>query len=86
MKTRESRIEDGRAGCLQPAVGPHVTHAARREHCAPPGDRVARSALECDDSSPLSLDGGGGTSTGGVYAVSGTVGQPDTGTLCATSS
>ena len=25
------------------------------------------------------LDGGGGTSTGGVYAVSGTVGQPDAG-------
>lgn len=25
------------------------------------------------------LDGGGGTSTGGVYAVSGTIGQPDTG-------
>ena len=25
------------------------------------------------------LDGGGGTSTGGVYAVSGTIGQPDAG-------
>jgi hypothetical protein len=25
------------------------------------------------------IDGGGGTSTGGVYAVSGTVGQPDAG-------
>lgn len=28
-----------------------------------------------------SVDGGGGTSTGGVYAVSGTVGQPDAGTM-----
>lgn len=27
------------------------------------------------------MDGGGGTSTGGVYAVSGTLGQPDAGTL-----
>ncbi len=27
------------------------------------------------------LDGGGGTSTGGVYAVSGTIGQPDAGAM-----
>ena len=27
------------------------------------------------------VDGGGGTSTGGVYSVSGTVGQPDTGAM-----
>ena len=27
------------------------------------------------------IDGGGGTSTGGAYAVSGTIGQPDTGRL-----
>lgn len=26
------------------------------------------------------IDGGGGTSTGGVYSVSGTIGQPDAGT------
>ncbi len=26
------------------------------------------------------MDGGGGTSTGGVYAISGTIGQPDAGT------
>jgi hypothetical protein len=29
----------------------------------------------------FTIDGGGGTSTGGVYAVSGTIGQPDAGTL-----
>ena len=29
----------------------------------------------------FTLDGGGGTSTGGVYAVSGTIGQPDAGLL-----
>ena len=29
----------------------------------------------------FTIDGGGGTSTGGVYSVSGTVGQPDAGTL-----
>lgn len=28
-----------------------------------------------------SIDGGGGTSTGGVYSVSGTIGQPDAGAL-----
>ena len=28
-----------------------------------------------------SIDGGGGTSTGGVYSISGTIGQPDAGTL-----
>jgi len=28
-----------------------------------------------------SIDGGGGTSTGGVYSVSGTIGQPDAGTM-----
>lgn len=27
------------------------------------------------------IDGGGGTSTGGVYTVSGTIGQPDAGTM-----
>ena len=27
----------------------------------------------------FTIDGGGGTSTGGVYSVSGTIGQPDTG-------
>ena len=27
------------------------------------------------------IDAGGGTSTGGVYAVSGTIGQPDAGTM-----
>ena len=29
----------------------------------------------------FTIDGGGGTSTGGVYAVSGTLGQPDAGQL-----
>ena len=28
-----------------------------------------------------SINGGGGTSTGGVYSVSGTIGQPDAGTM-----
>ena len=29
----------------------------------------------------FSVDGGGGTSAGGVYSVSGTLGQPDAGTM-----
>lgn len=33
------------------------------------------------DLSWFAIAGGGGTSTGGVYSVSGTIGQPDTGTL-----
>src|SRR6266850_7588088 len=31
------------------------------------------------DISWFTIDGGGGTSTGGVYSVSGTIGQPDAG-------
>jgi hypothetical protein len=30
-----------------------------------------------------SIDGGGGTSTGGVYSVTGTIGQPDAGVMAA---
>jgi len=33
------------------------------------------------DISWFTIDGGGGTSTGGVYSVSGTIGQPDAGIL-----
>src|SRR5216117_2157775 len=29
----------------------------------------------------FTIDGGGGASTGGVYSVSGTIGQPDAGTM-----
>src|SRR5713226_7542168 len=29
----------------------------------------------------FTIDGGGGSSTGGVYAVSGTIGQPDAGVM-----
>jgi hypothetical protein len=29
----------------------------------------------------FTIDGGGGTSTGGVYSISGTIGQPDAGTM-----
>src|SRR5258708_36650920 len=29
----------------------------------------------------FTIDGGGGTSTGGVYSVSGTIGQPDAGQM-----
>src|SRR5215212_1595592 len=29
----------------------------------------------------MTIDGGGGTSTGGVYSISGTIGQPDAGTM-----
>jgi len=39
---------------------------------------AARAQYSIDWSS---IDGGGGTSTGGVYSVSGTVGQPDAGTM-----
>ncbi len=43
---------------------------------------VAISALAQNYSIDWStIDGGGGTSTGGVYAVTGTIGQPDAGTM-----
>ena len=29
----------------------------------------------------MTVDGGGGTSTGGVYSVTGTIGQPDAGVM-----
>ena len=32
----------------------------------------------------FTIDGGGGTSTGGVYSVSGTIGQPDAGRMTGT--
>jgi len=42
---------------------------------------IGMSALEAQNFSIdwFTIDGGGGTSTGGVYAVSGTIGQPDAG-------
>ena len=46
---------------------------------------LATSALTCQAQTYSidwsTVDGGGGTSTGGVFSVTGTVGQPDAGTL-----
>ena len=46
---------------------------------------LGASALCCSGQSFAinwwTVDGGGGSSTGGVYAVSGTIGQPDAGTM-----
>jgi hypothetical protein len=39
------------------------------------------AASQSYDISWFTIDGGGGTSTGGVYSVSGTIGQPDAGKL-----
>ncbi|MDB6124376.1 MAG: hypothetical protein JWQ71_3369 [Pedosphaera sp.] len=41
----------------------------------------ATSQAQNYDISWYSIDGGGGTSTGGVYSISGTIGQPDAGKL-----
>lgn len=42
---------------------------------------TAFSRAQPYDLSWFTIDGGGGTSTGGVYSVSGTIGQPDAGLL-----
>jgi len=40
---------------------------------------IVRSSAQSDVIDWHTIDGGGGTSTGGVYSVSGTIGQPDAG-------
>jgi hypothetical protein len=40
---------------------------------------AARAALNAFDLDWWTMDSGGGTSTGGVYSLSGTIGQPDAG-------
>lgn len=40
---------------------------------------IVRSSAQSDAIDWHTIDGGGGTSTGGVYSVSGTIGQPDAG-------
>ena len=40
---------------------------------------VSRAQAQTYSIDWYTIDGGGGTSTGGVYAVSGTIGQPDAG-------
>ncbi len=88
MKRRGSQT--GRAGCPQPAVSPWVIPAARWGHRALP----TRLLLLCLLTSAVCLyaqaqfafdwwtvDGGGGQSTGGVFTVSGTIGQPDAGRM-----
>lgn len=88
MKTLEATIETG--GCearneAQTGRQPIHSHAAARRHhlgvlllalmafCVPAWGQYSIDWY--------SVDGGGGTSTGGVYTVSGTIGQPDAGTL-----
>jgi len=81
---------DGRAGSPQPAANPLERTSARSGVRALPVwlrlfcffmltsvlCPVASAQYAIDWST---VDGGGGTSTGGVYSVSGTIGQPDAG-------
>ena len=41
---------------------------------------VLRASAQSFSIDWFTIDGGGGTSTGGVFSVSGTIGQPDAGT------
>jgi hypothetical protein len=43
------------------------------------GFAVSRASAQSYSIDWFTIDGGGGTSTGGVYSVSGTIGQPDAG-------
>jgi hypothetical protein len=82
----------GRAGSPQPAVAEPITGAARRGYRALPAGPwllcfcFLLSAFCFCAHAQYSLnwstiDGGGGTSTGDVYSVSGTIGQPDAATM-----
>ena len=42
---------------------------------------AARAALDAFGLDWWTVDSGGGTSTGGVYSLSGTIGQPDAGSM-----
>ena len=85
MRTRDCTGEAGRAGSPLPAA------ARKRVGAVPVWLRLLcfcllTSVLGLSASAQYSIDwstidGGGGTSTGGVYTVSGTIGQPDAGQM-----
>ena len=59
-----------------------IIRALARLCCVPVWLGLTSLALHAEYSIDWSTtDGGGGTSTGGVYTVSGTIGQPDAGTI-----
>ena len=71
MKTRESKIEDGGwSGSLLLLISVFSFQLS-----------AFAQSYAIDWST---IDGGGGTSTGGVYSVSGTIGQPDASTTTMT--
>jgi len=75
----------GRAGSPQPAVGLRVTLAARWGHHALPVLWLLLALpvfAQTDYTNKwFTVDGGGRSSTGGVYTITGTAGQPDAGVM-----
>ncbi len=77
---KERVCQTGRAGCPQPAVSQWVTHAARWGHRALPAQFLLlclltlafcfRAHAQSYSLDWFTFDGGGGTSTGGVFTVS----------------
>ncbi len=94
MKTRFLNMEDGRAGSPPPAAdhyddGAHEVSRPTLRLWLVIGLLVSVLHLPAFAQS-YSIDwykvaGGGGVSTGGVYSVSGTIGQPEAGANCAMS-
>jgi len=91
MKKRGSKMKNllvhGRAGSPLPADGSSNSSSARWGQCALPLRLGVFAVILLTGIGAWAqyainwhtIDGGGGTSTGGVYSVSGTIGQPDAG-------
>jgi len=86
MKAR-GQESSGVVGCVTPCAPPHENEKTARRGLARPTFTTMLLLLVLVPSlhaQTYSIDwykiaGGGGTSTGGVYAVSGTIGQHDAG-------
>jgi hypothetical protein len=78
MKTRTLQWKDDRAGSTKPAGARwgHRNLAALVLILALPVFGQTNFSIDWS-----TIDGGGGTSTGGVYTVTGTIGQPDAGAM-----
>src|SRR5881398_215977 len=79
MKTRESKLRLSRMNERQPvraSVNRFSTLLLAITWCFLASVSLHAQSYSLDW---FTVDGGGGTSTGGVYSVSGTIGQPDAG-------
>jgi hypothetical protein len=79
-----SSDEDGHTFQFDGDKSPHSKRVASTRRVAVPVALLANICIARAQNYSIdwhSIDAGGGTSTGGVYSVSGTIGQPDAGTM-----